>query len=226
MRIVTTAYWKLIAFGVFVGLGSLDAWCQTAPDPLTSIAIDPTLFRDGAITRFSGTHDNWNYVCDEVAKMKKRFCSLRSTLKDSQGRIVAALTISTGEDGRPAALLRMAANEFDETGIEIAALAPPAAAKPTGNKDGAKSKPKPPAATKLYPAACAADICQMVWTLPVDHIEALNAGSGLRMRYFRSMPRQSSLATALKSAPPAAIEVLIPAAGFSAAVDASTKPLN
>ena len=208
--------------GVFAGLAGPALYAQSAAaadaQPLSSVALDPTLFREGAITRFSGTNESWNYVCDEIAKLKKRFCSLRTVLRNAEGRVVAALTISTGEDGRPAALLKMAATEFNETGIQISPVAelPPA-------KATRKSKPKTPSITKLYPASCTNDICQMVWTLPVDQIEALNAGTGLKMRYHTPVAGQSQLATALKNTPPAAVDVTIPSAGFSAAVDASVK---
>ena len=69
---------------------------------LTSRAIDPTLFRDGAVTRFSGAHEGWRFVCDEVRQLKQRFCSLRTMVRDGGGGEFAELTISTGEDGRPA----------------------------------------------------------------------------------------------------------------------------
>ena len=62
------------------------------PAPLTSIAIDPTLFREGAITRLAGTRGAWSYDCDEVARLKQRFCSLRTSVKAADGAILAGLT--------------------------------------------------------------------------------------------------------------------------------------
>ncbi|MEQ1694677.1 MAG: hypothetical protein ABL901_02450 [Hyphomicrobiaceae bacterium] len=211
-------------------LGPLAALAQ-APggDGLTSVAIDPSLFREGAIKRFSGTHEAWNYVCDEVAKMKKRFCSLRTAVKDGSGRVVAALTVSTGEDGRPAALLKMAAASFNEAGIEVSVVAEGAgaAAGAAGvTKAAAKGKSKAPAVTKVYPAACTGLVCQMVWTLPADQIAALSAGSGLQLRYTTPAPGVSSLAGALKGGAPQPVVVAVPGKGFAAAVDASVKPLQ
>ncbi len=212
-----------ILVALLVGANSLTASSQTEPEPLTSVAIDPGLFKDGAIQRFSGTHGQWSYVCDEVAKMKKRFCSLRSLLKDGNGAVVAALTISTGEDGRPAALLKMAAETFDETGLEVAVseTADAASTKPAG-----KTKPKSPPAIRVHPAACNGGVCQMVWTLVPAHIEALSAGAGLRLRYTQPTAGQSSLGQALKGAVAKPVTVLIPSAGFAAAVEASVKPFD
>lgn len=211
----------LVAF-----LGPLAALAQ-APggNALTSVAIDPSLFREGAIKRFSGTHEAWSYVCDEVAKMKKRFCSLRTAVKDGTGRVVAALTVSTGEDGRPAALLKMAAASFNEAGVEVTAAADGAAAGKGGGTGGTKAKAKPAAATKLYPAACASEVCQMVWTLPADQIAALSTGAGLQLRFAAPRPGVSSLAGALKGTLPQPVVVAVPGKGFAAAVDASVKPI-
>ena len=216
-----------------VFLGPLAVLAQAlAGDSLTSVAIDPTLFREGAIKRFSGTHEAWSYVCDEVAKMKKRFCSLRTTVKDGTGRMVAALTVSTGEDGRPAALLRMAAASFNETGIEVSAVgdgegtAGGAGAGKGGGASVAQGKPKAAAVTKLYPAACTGEVCEMVWTLPADHIAALSAGAGLQLRFTPARPGVPSLAGALKGDAAQPVVVVVASKGFAAAVDASVKPMR
>ena len=245
-----------VAVILILFLGIVTAVAQTSSSSLTSVPIDPELFRDGAIKRFTGTRDGWSYVCDEVAKMKKRFCSLRTKLIDADGKVVAALTISTGEDGRPAALLRMSAASFNETGIDVSANAAqlagprklerfptegvPGSAKKTRQSKGLERssdsvrmddalvdknktgvKEKPPAITRLYPAACEAEICQMIWTLPQDHIAALNSGAGLRLQYTAPAPGASQFASALGAEPLRRVDVTIQGRGFAAAVEAS-----
>jgi len=212
-----------VAFGLGCGVAFADPGQST-----TSVAIDPSLFREGAIKRFSGTHDGWTYVCDEVAKMKKRFCSLRTTARDSTGKVVAALTVSTGEDGRPAALLRMAAASFNEAGIEVTGLLGEAGgADPAPLKTGAKpvAKAKAPLAVKVHPASCKAEVCDLIWTLPADHIAALSGGAGLQLRYTTPAPGVPSLASALKAGANTTVVIVVPAKGFAAAVDASVKPM-
>ena len=218
-----------IALLIFL-LSVLVVSAQPAPapaTPLTSVAIDPGLFRDGAIKRFSGTHEAWTYVCDEVAKMKKRFCSLRSHVIGPDGRVVAALTISTGEDGRPAALLAMAGSSFNETGIEVSAKVEPTLAQHANKQqlsvDSAKPNKSKLAAMRLYPAACQENICQMIWTLPQEHIRALSSGVGLRLRFTPATAGVSPLASALRQNSVDPIEAAIDARGFAAAVDASVK---
>ena len=223
-----------VALIVAVFAGSPGALAQPGGgDGMTSVAIDPSLFREGAIKRFSGTHEAWNYVCDEVAKMKKRFCSLRTLVRDGGGRVVAALTVSTGEDGRPAALLAMAAASFNEAGIEVSAVADAGAsaagkggAGGTGGKDKPKGAAKAAAVVKVYPAACTGETCQMVWTLPGDHIAALSSGGGLQLRYTAPVPGVSSLAGALKGGFAHPVVVVVVGKGFAAAVEASVKPVE
>ena len=201
---------------------------QTAgePAPATSVAIDPTLYREGAIKRFSGERGQWNYVCDEVIKLKQRFCSLRTSARTPDGETVAGLTVSTGQDGRPAALLKMAAHTVSKNGIEVAALpAAPLAAAPVPGKTAARTKEKTQAVQRVYPASCADGVCQLIWTLAAEQIAALNSGLGLKVR--SALPSTaSSLAAALKQGEAKALEFTIAADGFAAAVDASVAPLE
>jgi invasion protein IalB len=179
-----------------------------AADPaLTSRAIDPTLFRDGAVQRFSGIVEAWSYVCDDVAGLKQRFCSLRSQVMDGTGSQVALLVISTGEDGRPAALLKLKADRFGPGGIEVTPLgSPPVAAKPPSkarDTSPANARPSPP--VKVYPAQCDVGVCQLIWTLDPLQIAALRSGAGLRIT---GQP----------------LDVVVSGRGFAAAIDASLKP--
>ena len=207
--------------GVCLGVQILAAAAQTPNPPetqLTSVAIDPTLYRDGAINRFSGAHGRWTFVCDEVAKLKQRFCSLRSLIRSASGDAVANLTISTGQDGRPAALLVLPADQVSRIGIEVLLNRPAA---PQGN-GLVKSKLQNP--VRVYPAACTAELCQLIWSLPPAHIDALNTGSGLIVRYVPPPPSAPAPAASLGAIPTKPIELPIPADGFAAAVAASLAP--
>ena len=215
----------LRVFMIAVCLGGTAGHGQTPPPaasaPLTSVAIDPALFRDGAIQRFSGTLGAWTYVCDEVKQLKQRFCSLRSAVKDKAAAVMAELTISTGEDGRPAALMRMAEGDIGGEGVDIVVNARP---NPAGAKPAAAAKPVEP--YKVYPAACERGVCELIWTLTPAHISALNSGAGLIMRYRARVPNVSALAGGLKpdQPPRQTLDAAIDATGFSAAVEASLKP--
>ena len=187
---------------------------------LTSRAIDPALFRDGAISRFSGQHDAWRYVCDEVKQLKQRFCSLRTDVRDAAGNQLAEMTVSTGEDGRPAALLRMAARQLTEKGIDI--IATPPAEKTASGKQSKKAKAAEAAEYRVYPAGCDGGVCQLIWTLQPDQITALNLNTGLTLRYA---VQPSGLAAATSTpAAPQIMEAQIVSTGFAAALADSLKP--
>ena len=190
-------------------------------EPLTSVAIDPALFREGAIQRFSGHEGAWGFVCDEVKQLKQRFCSMRSLVKDQDGAVIADLTISSGEDGRPAALLKMAAGRITEAGVSIIPRAAPGA-------KGGVAKLKGPVPYKVYPAACERGVCQLIWSLTPEHIVALNTGAGLTLRYAARDPAAAGLAAGLKAELPATktVEEFVDATGFAAALEASLKPAN
>jgi invasion protein IalB len=207
------SFLRLLVLTAPFAVTSVPQTALAADPPLTSRAIDPTLFRDGAVKRFSGVFEDWSYVCDDVAGLKQRFCSLRSQVMDETGTQVALLVISTGEDGRPAALLKLKANTFSPSGIEVVTVlksAPPPASKSPASKSGTKApgaeKAVAPAmSVKVYPAACDASICQLIWTLDAAQVAALRAGTGWRLR---GKP----------------LDVAVSGLGFAAAVDASLKP--
>ena len=233
-----------------LGLTSGPASAQATPHPansgvpLASAAIDHTLYREGEVRRLTGTFAAWTLVCDEVTRLKRRFCSLRTLVRDAAGATVAALTISTGDDGRPAALMRIPAGSVSNTIVEIVVTPKPAgpvdakASKaaaasnptPTTSPLSAAPPPSPPAKAavgiKLRPATCDSQTCTVVWSLPSAHIKALNSGGGLQVRYPRAIePRDFAALSAsdlsLKAPTRPLVLGSVDASGFAAAVDAS-----
>jgi invasion protein IalB len=197
--------------------------------PLTSAAIDPSIFRDGEVRRFSETHGAWTVVCDEIARLKQRFCSLRSPILRGDGQTAALLTISTGQDGRPAALLRIAADLVAAGHVEISPVAELAISTPSGGPapPSAKQKSKPPAVVRIKPVSCDKGVCTVIWTLNGDQIGALNSPRGLRLMATPAA-ELSSLATLAPTKPKVAktTELLVAARGFTDAVGTSMRPFE
>ncbi len=215
-----------LAAALLIGQGSTPARAQSNPPALTSAAIDATIYRDGEVRRFSIEHENWRIVCDEIARLKQRFCSLRSLVLGADGGIAAELTVSTGQDGRPAALLKMAEAAV-AGGLEIVALrtATPAA-KPTTTpaaKGAAKAAP-PGDTTRLKPVVCAERVCTLVWTLKPDQIGALNDGRGLKL--IATAPVEFSSLANLQPPKPARTFLDVRSAGFKEAVAVSVRPFE
>ena len=201
-----------------------------ATAPLTSPAIDHSIYRDGEVRRSTQTFGAWQLVCDEVTRLRHRFCSLRTVIHAAAGGPIAALTVSTGEDGRPAALLRVPDDRAAGATVNIL-LQPPqadiadvakssmaAAAKPARNKLDGQREP----ITQLRPAACENGACTFIWSLTASQIKALNAGLGLWISYAAAPPLTELSSPQLTfERTPRTVSIAIDTSGFAAAVDAS-----
>jgi len=201
---------------------------ESSTQPLTSAAIDPTIYRDGEVRRFASTHAAWHVVCDEIARLKQRFCSLRTPILGADGTPAAELTISTGQDGRPAALLRMAAKLIENATLEISE--PPERQVPGTRPQKPKAKPssKPPSANKVKPVSCDPNVCTIIWTLRPAQIEALNDGRGLKLTTNPANPTPglAALQPAKPISQPSTVSFIVDAEGFTAAVAVSTQPFD
>ena len=130
---------------------------------LASPAIDANLFRAGEVTRLQRDFGGWRMVCDEVKKLRQRFCSLRSFAYDSHGKPVADIVVSTADNGRPAALLTLPYGVSLTRPVAIFTA-------PKGGKGKA-------ARIDMRPVMCADDGCKIVWALTGADIAALRGGA-------------------------------------------------
>jgi invasion protein IalB len=202
---------------------------QSSARSLTSSAIDPTIYRDGEVRRFASVHGNWRVVCDEVTRLKKRFCSLRTSIVTKDGVAVAELTVSTGQDGRPAALLRISAPLVSGGRVEIAAPTPVAKTSPQKlpkATPAAQGQVKPAASppTLLKAVSCDTQICTFIWTLRAEQIKALNDGNDLNLLAIAGpdLPDLASFAPQK----PRTLTLQIPSTGFKDAVAVSLRPFE
>ena len=194
--------------------------------PFTSPAIDHTIYRDGEVRRSAETFAAWQLVCDEIARLRQRFCSLRTIARDASGAPVAALTVSTGEDGRPAALLRVPDHIAAGTTVDVLLRAPetahPATAHTPSKRQSGSGRSETDRPSRLRPAACSDGACTLVWSLTAPQITALNSNAGLWLRYTAVLPLGELTNPALTlDRTTRAISASIDAAGFAAAVEAS-----
>lgn len=179
----------------------------TAADVLASAPIDPTMFRDGEVRRSADPYGAWTLVCDAIPRLGHRFCSLSGAPTPvgaaPDGAATLALTVSTGDDGRPAALLHLPLGLSLPFGVRIKPLAP----------SGGESE------RRVAIALCSATGCEAVWSLSPGDLAALRAGPGLRItvRGWRfGFPRRHDGA-------PAPVAATIDGRGFADAVAASLR---
>jgi invasion protein IalB len=215
-----------------LGLQIISAVPAHAQQPLSSAAVDATIYREGEVKRFVSEHDRWQIVCDEITRLQKRFCSLRSAVLNVRGERAGEVTISTGQDGRPAALLRLRAALVGAGFVEIAsvqaepAIAPNAATAPgkTSGKRKATASPPVVPATRLRPVVCDASVCTLIWTLRLDQIDALNDGNGLSLQ-MTTGGDPGNLAP-VQAKPRDDTQINISATGFKDAVARSLQPFQ
>lgn len=172
-----------------------------AGDVLASAPIDASMFRDGEVRRTADSYAAWTLVCDVIPRLGHRFCSL-SAAPSRLGSASVALTVSTGDDGRPAALLRLPLGLSLPFGVRI---------KPLGPGGGEPER-------QVSVALCSATSCEAVWSLSQGDIAALRSGSGLRIsvRNWRfDLPGRHDS--------PTPVTAMIDGHGFSEAVAASLR---
>ena len=74
----------------------------------------------------------------------------------------------------------------------------------------------------LRPVRCDERQCTLVWSLPAAHIEALNYGAGLLVRFQRAPePTDAAVAKLTGSDGPAKVTGTIEAQGFAQAIEAA-----
>ncbi len=197
---------------------------QAGPSAFATEAIDRGVFKEGEVRRLEGRFRSWRIVCDEVVRLKQRFCSLSTIGADAAGRPVAGLIVSTSDEGRPAALIHLPHGVALSQGVEVVA-GPPAGSAALREKapGGGKSAGKPrrsEAALKLAFPSCDAQGCMTLWNLTPAQIGALQAGGTLRIRYSM-LPARSFWLTPRAARPPSPMGIVVDGAGFADAIRAS-----
>jgi invasion protein IalB len=197
------------AWLLFAAVLPAAALAQQGALQLSSAPFDRSLFRDGEVRRLGGQFGRWTVVCDEITRMKQRYCSLRVLVADAAGHEVAVLDVSTGDDGRPAALLHLPLGVVLPDGVEVA-----------GQGDAEGKKPAP--SRRLSIAACDMRECQAVWSFATAEFQALTKGRGLTLRY-RVLATMAVPVLRQQGASRVAVSGVIPADGFATAIQASLR---
>ncbi len=181
---------------------------------LASAPIDVAMFREGEVQRTQRPFGAWLLSCDEVPKLHQRYCSLSTAVRDARGQTMATLYVSTGDDGRPAALLQAPLGIALGQGASFAIL--------PGNL-AASAKAKPIAPRHVDFVRCDAKACAAVWTLVPAEIAGLNGGGALSLKFrvLTSLPPFGPVAPRPDAG--MAVEASNSGAGFAEAIKASVQ---
>lgn len=176
---------------------------------LVSPAIDRDLFRPGEVTRSTRDYAKWNIVCDEVRKLKQKFCSLRTIGLDATGLPLVNMVVSTGDNGRPAALVSL------PFGITLARRI-------VVTSPGVRGK-APPVKLEFTASACTPEGCNFVWPLSNADIGNLRSGAGFEVSFYVARHDNTPGDPYARHRQAVLVSARILAAGFNEAVLDSTK---
>ena len=191
----------------FVSLAAPAAWAQNAE--LATPAIDRDLFRPGEVTRSTRDYAKWNIVCDEVRKLKQKFCSLRTIGIDATGLPLVSMVVSTADNGRPAALVSL------PFGITLAQRIVLSSA-------GIKGKISP-VKLEFTASACTPEGCNFVWPLRNIDIQNLRNGADFQVSFYVARHDNTPGDPYARQRQAVLVSARIFAAGFNEAVLDSTK---
>ncbi len=92
-------------FSILVAAGSGGPVC--ADVLLASPAIDESLFKDGIVEQRETQHGFWHLKCQQIVKMRRRYCNLLSSVVDKDGKSHGAILIATDDTGQPTIMLAL-----------------------------------------------------------------------------------------------------------------------
>jgi invasion protein IalB len=182
---------------------------------LATPAVDRTIYRDGEVRRLSATSGSWSVICDEVVRLRQRFCSLAALGRDATGEARVGLTISTADDGKPAALLRLPFGVVLRDGIEV--IVSPGAPTPSAPK--VRAPPAEPS-IRLQVVTCDKTACLTAWSLTPFQLAALNGAGAIKFRYRALLAGRLGMDIAQSGTP---VEATVECLGFAEAVQATLK---
>lgn len=220
-----------LLLGAAIGVGCILGARAQPSSPFASPAINRDLYREGAVRRTTNTYDQWSLVCDEIAALRQRHCSLFHGRGRLDGDFVQ-MVVSTSDDGKPAAILRVPLGILLDKRIRLSVAGPepirqfsPAPEEKRRTKKQAKP-PRPennPNSRELLVVSCDQAGCFTLLPMTTDEIGALMGGRKLQVRYFRPSAVETATGRfAGRDGVPVMLE--IEGEGFPQAIAASQAP--
>jgi invasion protein IalB len=148
-------------------------------------ALNPSLFQKGVVQHDRQTFGNWTLVCDGVAALHQRFCSLVSNATDPATGASIVMIVSTADNEQPAAILRLPVSAALREPLTVSV---PESIARNGQVQRREST------LRLGIVACGSLTCMTVWALPPAEIHALTTGDTFTIRF--GMPAQVAGLTA------------------------------
>lgn len=185
-------------------------------DLYASPAFHSKMFQAGEVRRSEASFEDWRLVCDELPRIRQKFCSLYSRLKtlsakDAEAQSAAPqIIVSTSDGGGPAAMLRLPLGIYLPEKIEV------------GPKPQIGERRKADAHIRLNVLACDAVGCATVFPLSSNQIATLVARQNLDVAFFSNANRNIEFRMRIKEATAKRV-FAISGAGFAEALQAAAR---
>ena len=204
-----THHCKFILLASLLLLAQPETALAQMTSSVTSPAFDAKVYNENAIKQSRKTFANWSLICADVQDLNRRFCNLASLAKAADGNFFVAIVVSTTDDGKPAAVLRMPLSVSLREGVEVASSA------------AATKKPKPDKTPprRIDFASCEQQICTSILPLMPADLAALSGRGGLRLRIHVLTPQQPQQVSLML--PSKTLDVVFDGTGFAEALQAS-----
>ena len=179
-----------------------------------SPALDTSIYRPGEVSRVTGNRADWTYICDIVVRLNQRFCSLFTTAAPEGSAEPISVTVSTSENGRPAAMASFPLMVALKDGVKLHIL----------DKAGKAAKQRK-AQLQVPFSGCDRKSCYLAWELSPGQIGALREGRSIRISYGY-VPNGIEAEKLLSGFDPETASIAISGKGFAEALAATSEPLD
>jgi invasion protein IalB len=181
----------------------------SAQDSFSSPAIDPSIYRDGAIENIRKEFDSWTAICREVKNTRQRVCNLVSQVVNVDGAEFGTLVLATDDQGKPAMMLELKAPIVVSAPVKLQTQFPA--------KENQKSI-KVPYQSEQGPLICAR-FCKYVFYAEPKLIFSLNEGNDVVIAFLAASPSDVAPSRPLPKGMP--VRLIVHGKGFAAALQAS-----
>ena len=196
----------LIAASIWTQAASATAEMNAS---VTSPAFDAKIYKADAVKNTTKTFANWSLICADVRDLSRRFCNLSSIAKSPGDNFFVAIVVSTTDEGKPAALVRVPLSISLREGVDVSSVS-----------SGKKAKPSFAGARHVDFATCENQICTSVVLLKPTDLATLSARGGLHLR-LHVLTDESPILTASLMPKSRGLDVVFDGTGFAEALQAS-----
>jgi hypothetical protein len=195
----------LPVLGVVIGLLAISS--AQALDPLSSPAIDASIYKEGYVRQFEKQFESWTARCEEIVQLRHRVCNLLAGAYDDHGERRGTILLATDEAGRPTFMIAIKLPVRVSIPIEVE----------TAFRTKAKKKFVQMDYRDAFSAILCDTTCKYMFTADQRLVFSLNEGNVVKI-VFHGVGRRDGLVLAHGESD--AVELAVHGEGFAQALQA------